>query len=353
MKLVITGASGFIGSAVARLAVSEGHDVVNVDCLTYAATAGSTSSIAGSSHYVHENVSIVDTESVLDVLHRHQPDVIMHLAAESHVDRSIEHPADFVITNVVGTVSLLTAATTYWESLADDERETFRFHHISTDEVFGELDAHGSFNRSSSYAPRSPYSASKASSDHFVRAWQHTYGLPTLISNCSNNYGPYQLPEKLIPLTIIRGVNGESLPVYGQGTQVRDWLHVDDHARALLTIVGRGSVGSTYMVGGNAERRNIDVVEMICRILDELRPKQSSYRDQIELVADRPGHDARYAVDFSDTTAELGWVPMVSFEGGLRGTVEWYLDNTPWWEPLVAGSAVTRRQGSPDRGGVP
>lgn len=352
MKLVITGASGFIGSAVARLAVSEGHDVVNVDCLTYAATAGSTRSIADSPRYRHENVNIVDTESVLDVLRRHRPDAIMHLAAESHVDRSIEHPADFVITNVVGTVNLLTAATTYWESLDDAEREAFRFHHISTDEVFGELDAHGSFNRASPYAPRSPYSASKASSDHFVRAWHHTYGLPTLISNCSNNYGPYQLPEKLIPLTILRGVSGESLPVYGQGTQVRDWLHVEDHARALLTILGRGSVGSTYMVGGNTERRNIDVVEMICRILDELRPKPSPYRGQIELVADRPGHDARYAVDFSDTTTELGWVPTISFEDGVRRTVEWYLANTPWWKPLVADRGVTRRQGSLDRGGV-
>lgn len=350
MKLVVTGASGFIGSAVARLAVSEGHDVVNIDCLTYAATEGSTRLIANSDRYVHEKVNIVDTELVLDVLRRHRPDAIMHLAAESHVDRSIDQPTDFVITNVVGTVSMLTAAMAYWESLERAEHAAFRFHHISTDEVFGELDDHGSFNRTSPYAPRSPYSASKASSDHFVRAWHHTYGLPTLISNCSNNYGPFQLPEKLIPLAIIRAISGEAIPVYGTGTQIRDWLHVDDHARSLLTIIERGCVGSTYMVGGNAEKRNIDVVEMICDILGELQPKGSSYRNQIEFVTDRPGHDSRYSVDFSDTTRELGWVPSVEFEGGLRQTVEWHLDNGEWWEPLLTDLRVTRRQGSFDMG---
>lgn len=350
MKLVVTGASGFIGSAVARLAVAEGHDVVNIDCLTYAATEGSTRSIVDSGRYVHENVNIVETESVLEVLHRHRPDAIMHLAAESHVDRSIDHPADFVITNVVGTVSMLTAATTYWESLPHGGRDAFRFHHISTDEVFGELGEHGAFSRTSAYAPRSPYSASKASSDHFVRAWYHTYGLPTLISNCSNNYGPYQLPEKLIPLAIIRAIGGESIPVYGTGTQIRDWLHVDDHARSLLTIVSHGAVGSTFMVGGNAERRNIDVVGAICDLLDRLRPKAGSYRDQIEFVADRPGHDARYAIDFTDTTQDLGWAPSVEFEGGLLATVEWYLENGEWWKPLLADTNVTRRQGTREMG---
>ena len=350
MKLVVTGASGFIGSAVARRAVSEGLDVVNIDSMTYAATEGSTESIARSDGYVHERVDIVDTQAVLAVLERHQPDAIMHLAAESHVDRSIDHPADFVVTNVVGTVSMLTAATTYWESMGPDRRQSFRFHHISTDEVFGELGEHGAFDRTSPYEPRSPYSASKAASDHFVRAWHHTYGLPTLVSNCSNNYGPYQLPEKLIPLVVIRAVRGESIPVYGSGNQVRDWLHVDDHARALLTIIARGAVGESYMVGGDAEQRNIDVVRMICELLDELRPASQPYRDQITPVADRPGHDFRYAVDFSDTTMELGWQPSVTFRDGLRQTVEWYLDNEAWWQPLLSDRQVTRRQGSGDKG---
>ena len=351
MKLVVTGASGFIGSAVARRAVSESIDVVNIDSMTYAATEGSTASIAQSDGYVHERVDIVDTGAVLDVLERHQPDAIMHLAAESHVDRSIDDPADFVVTNVVGTVSMLTAATAYWESMRTARAPSFRFHHISTDEVFGELGEQGAFDRTSPYEPRSPYSASKASSDHFVRAWRHTYRLPTLISNCSNNYGPYQLPEKLIPLVIIRAVSGEPIPVYGSGTQVRDWLHVDDHARALLTIIADGSVGESYMVGGDAEQRNIDVVRMICDLLDELRPASGPYRDQITSVTDRPGHDFRYAVDFSDTTSELGWQPSVGFEDGLRQTVEWYLDNEAWWRPLLSERQVTRRQGTDDTGG--
>ena len=347
MRLLVTGGSGFIGSAVVREVVCRGGSVVNVDKLTYAATAGATGAVADSGRYVLEEADIVDTAAMEDILCRHRPDRVMHLAAESHVDRSIDNPLEFVRTNVVGTASMLHACTSYYETLHGEQRDGFRFHHVSTDEVFGSLGAEGKFGSDSPYDPRSPYSASKASADHLARAWYHSYGLPVVLSNCSNNYGPYQFPEKLIPMMISRALRGLPLPVYGKGEQIRDWLFVEDHAAALMEIVTQGVVGMTYLVGGDAERRNIDVVRQICAVLDERMPTEdgSPYEERIAFVQDRPGHDYRYAIDASATTELLGWSPATVFEDGLVKTVYWYIDNKSWWEPLLAGRGAVDRVG--------
>lgn len=345
---VVTGGAGFIGSAVVRhLAGDLGWNVTVVDKLTY---AGNIASLATVRHL--ENVRLVkadicDAPAMTEVMTAAAPDIVMHLAAETHVDRSIDGPADFISTNIVGTYTLLEGTLGYWRRLSGRRAQDFRFHHISTDEVFGALGEDGVFTEATPYDPRSPYSASKAASDHLVKAWGHTYGLPTVVSNCSNNYGPNQFPEKLIPLMIIKGLAGEALPVYGKGWNVRDWLYVDDHARALAIIAREGRAGETYNVGGNAERRNIDVVHAICDALDRLKPRANgaSHRDLIAYVADRPGHDYRYAIDFSKLQLEFGWTPQESFESGLTRTVRWYLDNRAWWEPLVGSREAATRRG--------
>jgi dTDP-glucose 4,6-dehydratase len=339
MKILITGGAGFIGSAVVREALrAGGYEVVNLDKLTYAANLDNLVPVANHPGYRFEQADVCDGTVVRAILARHQPDAIMHLAAESHVDRSIDGPAPFIETNILGTYRLLEAALGYYQSLPAPRRARFRFHHVSTDEVFGALALDDPpFNERTPYAPRSPYSATKAASDHLALAWHHTYGLPVVLSNCSNNYGPYQFPEKLIPLTIVSALHGRSLPVYGRGENVRDWLYVEDHAAALLAILARGRVGETYLVGGGAERRNIDVVERLCALLDEALPS-SPHRPHarlIRFVEDRPGHDLRYAIDASRTRNELGWRPRVTFEEGLRKTVEWYLANQEWWRRLL------------------
>jgi dTDP-glucose 4,6-dehydratase len=348
-KVLVTGGAGFIGSAVTRLLVGEiGCAVVNVDKLTYAANLSSLAPIDASPLYAFEQADICDREAMNDVLRRHAPDAIMHLAAESHVDRSIDGPGDFIQTNVVGTYTMLEAARGYWSELPEERKAQFRFHHISTDEVFGSLGPDGAFTEETRYDPRSPYSASKASSDHLVRAWHETYGLPVVLSNCSNNYGPYHFPEKLIPLMIIKGLKGELLPVYGKGANVRDWLYVDDHARALWAILSRGQPGESYNVGGNEEIANIDVVRQVCALLDELSPREDGGKreDQITYVQDRPGHDFRYAIDASKISCELDWQPRESFATGLRATVAWYLENTDWWEPILDGRYTGQRLGT-------
>lgn len=338
MKILVTGGAGFIGSAVCRHLVGElGHEIVNVDKLTYAANLDSLKPIASSPLYQFHRLDICDGEAILDLLRQEAVDVVMHLAAESHVDRSIDGPAVFIETNVVGTYALLEAARTYWNELSGDRRDRFRFHHISTDEVFGDLPFDESlFTETTPYAPSSPYSASKASSDHLVRAWHHTYGLPVVLSNCSNNYGPYHFPEKLIPLVILNALEDQPLPVYGRGDNVRDWLFVEDHARALAMVALRGRVGESYNVGGRSERTNLAVVEAICDIVDQRRPRStgSSRRDLITFVTDRPGHDRRYAIDASKIDAELGWCPQHTFEQGLQETIDWYLANEDWWRPI-------------------
>ena len=337
MKILVTGGCGFIGSAVVRRIVRASEDsVVNLDKLTYAANPANLAEIGRHSRYAFEQADICDGRAVRDILAKHRPDVILHLAAESHVDRSIDGPAPFIETNVMGSYRLLEATLEYHRALPESARGSFRFHHVSTDEVFGSLDAAAPpFDENTPYRPRSPYSASKAASDHLALAWGHTYGLPVVLSNCSNNYGPYQFPEKLIPLTIISALKGRPLPVYGRGENVRDWLYVEDHAEALLAILKRGRVGGTYLVGGAAERRNLDVVRAICAVLDELRPQGAPHERLIAFVEDRPGHDFRYAIDFSRTRKELGWRPAVTFEEGLNRTVRWYLENASWWEPLL------------------
>ena len=339
MKLLVTGGAGFIGSALIRYLLT-GSDVrvVNLDKLTYAATPEALARVQHDSRYAFEQVDVTDGAAVQAVFAKHQPDAVMHLAAESHVDRSIDSPSSFVETNVVGTYTMLAAAHAYWCRLSPDGRRTFRFHHVSTDEVYGELGSTGSFTEDTPYAPNSPYSASKASADHLVRAWQRTYGLPTIISNCSNNYGEYQFPEKLIPLMILNALAEKPLPIYGTGENVRDWLHVHDHARALWMIVTRGLAGETYNVGGDSERQNIAVVRAICDLVDEEQPRRggTSRRDLIRFVQDRPGHDARYAIDCSKIKGELGWRPEESFESGLRRTVRWYMDNGAWWQRVQA-----------------
>ena len=355
MKLLITGGAGFIGSAVIRHIINGTTDeVVNLDILTYAGNLESLKEVNDSSRYTFEQVDICDRSGVDRVLAEHQPDAIMHLAAESHVDRSIDGPADFIETNIVGTYTLLEATRQYWQGLGAEKKANFRFHHISTDEVYGDL-PHPSetsnaeehlFTEQTAYAPSSPYSASKASSDHLVRAWQRTYGLPVLVTNCSNNYGPYHFPEKLIPLIILNALEGKPLPVYGKGDQIRDWLYVEDHARALYKVVTEGQPGKTYNIGGHNEKQNIDVVHIICGILQELRPQERSYGELITFVRDRPGHDRRYAIDADKIQRELGWAPEETFETGIRKTVQWYLDNLDWCQRVQEGSYQRERLGA-------
>ncbi|AZR42365.1 dTDP-glucose 4,6-dehydratase [Marinobacter salarius] len=348
MKLLITGGAGFIGSAVIRHIISDTKDeVVNLDKLTYAGNLESLGAVSKSSRYVFEQVDICNRAEVDRVLAEHKPDAIMHLAAESHVDRSIDGPAAFIETNIVGTYTLLEAARQYWNGLDAERRENFRFHHISTDEVYGDLEGTNDlFTETTSYAPSSPYSASKASSDHLARAWQRTYGLPVLVTNCSNNYGPYHFPEKLIPLVILNALESKPLPVYGKGDQIRDWLYVEDHARALYKVVTEGKPGETYNIGGHNEKQNIEVVQTICDILQELRPQENNYRDLITHVKDRPGHDLRYAIDASKIQRELGWSPEETFETGIRKTVEWYLNNLDWCQRVQDGSYQRERLGA-------
>jgi dTDP-glucose 4,6-dehydratase len=343
MKLLVTGGAGFIGSAVVRLAVARGHEVVNLDTLTYAANPANVAGVAGSNLYSFEQADIRDRARLDQVMGDHRPDAVMHLAAESHVDRSIDGPGDFIETNVTGTFNLLEAARAHWTRAG--RPEGFRFHHISTDEVFGTLGDEGKFTETTPYAPNSPYSASKAASDHLVRAWHETYGLPVVMTNCSNNYGPYHFPEKLIPVVILNALQGRPIPVYGQGLNVRDWLYVEDHADALLAVLARGRVGRSYNIGGENEVRNIDLVRMICALLDEMRPAGAPHDRLITFVTDRPGHDARYAIDPTRIRDELGWCPSVTLEQGLRRTVRWYLDNADWWQPLLARQGVGTRLG--------
>ncbi|GGG98909.1 dTDP-glucose 4,6-dehydratase [Glycocaulis albus] len=346
MKILVTGGAGFIGSAVIRLAVSRGLSVINLDALTYAASLENVASVAASPLYAFEHADIRDREALDRIFNAHHPDAVMHLAAESHVDRSIDGPSDFIETNITGTFNLLEAARKYWAGKGRPEH--FRFHHISTDEVFGSLPADPSvkFIEETRYDPRSPYSASKAAADHLVRAWHETYGLPVVLSNCSNNYGPYHFPEKLIPLMIIKALAGEPLPVYGDGSNVRDWLYVEDHADALLTVLQRGETGRSYNIGGNSERTNLELVTALCAVLDELRPTGKPHAKLISFVKDRPGHDARYAIDASRIAGELGWEPSVSLDEGLRRTVRWYLKHESWWRPLLARDGAGVRLGT-------
>mmetsp|Transcript_23211 Transcript_23211/g.39815 ORF Transcript_23211/g.39815 Transcript_23211/m.39815 type:complete len:348 (+) Transcript_23211:654-1697(+) len=345
MKLLVTGGAGFIGSAVVRQAVRAGHEVINLDALTYAACLDNVAPVANAPNYAFVQADIRDRAALDKALAEHTPDAVMHLAAESHVDRSIDGPGTFIDTNVMGTFHLLEAARAFWDG--QGRPDTFRFHHISTDEVFGSLGETGMFTETTPYDPRSPYSASKASSDHLVRAWAETYGLPVVLTNCSNNYGPYHFPEKLIPVIILNALAGEDLPIYGDGSNVRDWLYVEDHADALLLVVQQGAVGRSYNIGGENERSNLELVQTLCGILDEMQPKASgSYADQITFVKDRPGHDARYAIDPTRIREELGWRPSVTVEEGLRRTVQWYLDNEAWWRPLQARSGVGTRLGT-------
>lgn len=344
MKLLVTGGAGFIGSAVVRQAVVAGHSVVNVDCLTYAACLENVSSVADSPLYAFEQVDIRDADALARVFAQHRPDAVMHLAAESHVDRSIDGPGAFIDTNVRGTFVLLEATRAYWQD--QGRPDSFRFHHISTDEVFGSLGAEGQFTEETPYDPRSPYSASKAASDHLVRAWHHTYGLPVVLSNCSNNYGPFHFPEKLIPVVILNALAGKPIPVYGQGLNVRDWLYVEDHAAALLMVLQKGAVGRSYNIGGENESTNIDLVRRICAILDRKRPDNAPHARLIEFVTDRPGHDLRYAIDATRIRTELGWRPSVTLAEGLARTVDWYLANESWWRPLQARQGVGQRLGA-------
>jgi dTDP-glucose 4,6-dehydratase len=355
--ILITGGDGFIGSAVVRHIIENTDEsVVNVDCLTYAGNPDSLASIAENVRYNFVQADICDFQLMSDIFAKYQPDAVMHLAAESHVDRSIDGPADFVRTNIIGTFTLLEASRHYWSLLSCDKKTAFRFHHISTDEVYGDLEnTVDLFTESTPYAPSSPYSASKASSDHLVRAWNRTYGLPVIVTNCSNNYGPYHFPEKLIPHIILNALSAKSLPVYGDGSQIRDWLYVEDHARALYKVVTEGKVGETYNIGGHNEKKNIEVVETLCSILDELKPVANNpaflsspmthYKELITFVTDRPGHDVRYAIDASKIERELGWTPEESFETGIRKTVEWYLNNENWWKRVLNGDYQLERVG--------
>ena len=344
MKLLVTGGAGFIGSAVIRQAVEAGHEVVNLDALTYAACLENVASVSGNSRYQFEHADIRDAEALKRIFNTHKPDAVMHLAAESHVDRSIDGPAAFIETNINGTYQMLEAARTYWTDQGKPEH--FRFHHISTDEVYGSLGATGMFTEDTPYAPNSPYSASKAASDHLVRAWHETYGLPVVLTNCSNNYGPYHFPEKLIPVVILRALAGEPIPVYGTGENIRDWLYVEDHADALLTVLQNGTNGRTYNIGGENEVKNIELVNIICEILDQKRPADAPYAEQVIFVSDRPGHDLRYAIDPARIRKELNWRPSVTLRQGLERTVQWYLDNEDWWRALQTRDGVGERLGN-------
>jgi len=344
MKILVTGGAGFIGSAVIRLAIARGHSVINIDALTYAACLDNVANVASNSNYAFEQIDIREKLDLECVLAKHNPDVIMHLAAESHVDRSIDRPADFINTNILGTFNLLEAARHHWQKCG--RPDNFRFHHVSTDEVFGSLGPTGMFSEDSPYDPRSPYSASKASSDHLTRSWYETYGLPILLTNCSNNYGPYQFPEKLIPKMIINALAGQSLSIYGNGENVRDWLYVEDHADALLLVAEKGEVGRSYNIGGSNERTNLQIVTMLCAILDRVHPNlEYKYADLITFVVDRPGHDVRYAINPSRIRDELGWFPSTTLEDGMEKTVRWYLENEIWWRPLLKQSGVGKRFG--------
>ena len=343
MKLLVTGGAGFIGSAVVRQAIRDGHTVCNLDVLTYAACLDNLASVADHPNYSFSHTDICNSPALDTVFATFQPDALMHLAAESHVDRSIDGPGDFIQTNITGTYTLLEAARRYWD--AQNRPDTFRFHHVSTDEVFGSLGPTGMFTEDTPYAPRSPYSASKAASDHLVRAWGDTYGLPVVLSNCSNNYGPYHFPEKLIPVAILNALAGQPIPIYGAGLNIRDWLYVEDHADALLTVVQRGTLGRSYNIGGENEVTNLDLVHMICAILDRQKPSDRPYADLITHVTDRPGHDARYAIDPTRMQTELNWRPSVTLEQGLEKTVTWYLENAAWWTPLQARDGVGTRLG--------
>ena len=348
MKILITGGAGFIGSAVVRQYITETDaTVVNVDKLTYAGNLESVAEVADSARYHFEKVDICDAPALQQLFERYRPDAVMHLAAESHVDRSIDGPAQFIDTNILGTYTLLEAARNYWQTLPDAAQTHFRFHHISTDEVYGTLGPEGYFTEETPYQPNSPYSASKAASDHLVRAWHHTYGLPVVTTNCSNNYGPYHFPEKLIPLVIIKALRGEALPIYGKGDNIRDWLYVEDHARALRLVLEKDRLGETYNIGGHNERTNLQVVETICAHLDELLPDAQfvPHASLISFVTDRPGHDKRYAIDAGKLERELGWRPAETFESGLRKTVEWYLNNRTWWERVLSGAYQGERLG--------
>lgn len=347
MKILVTGGAGFIGSAVVRQAICDGHEVVNLDALTYAACLENVASVSNAPGYTFVEADIRNRALLDTVFATHKPDAVMHLAAESHVDRSIDGPGDFIETNITGTFNMLEAARKYW--IENDRPANFRFHHISTDEVYGSLPADPSvqFTEDTSYDPRSPYSASKAASDHLVRAWAETYGLPVVLTNCSNNYGPYHFPEKLIPVVILNALAGKALPIYGDGSNVRDWLYVEDHADALLLVVQKGELGRSYNIGGENERSNLELVQTLCEILDDLRPRADGkpYADQITFVTDRPGHDARYAIDPTRIAQELGWRPSVTVEEGLKKTVRWYLDNEAWWKPLQERHGVGERLG--------
>ncbi len=336
MKIMVTGGAGFIGSAVIRLALERGVEIVNFDKLTYAANLENLTGYDARPRYAFVKADICDANAVRRALEDHRPDAIMHLAAESHVDRSIDGPGAFVETNINGTFTLLQEARRYFETLSADAKDRFRFHHVSTDEVYGSLGADGLFTEETAYQPNSPYSASKAASDHLARAWKETFGLPVVTTNCSNNYGPFQFPEKLIPVVIIAALEARPIPVYGKGENIRDWLYVEDHAAALLTVIEKGAIGETYNIGGHNELTNIDLVRMLCRFMDELRPKLHKHEDLINFVTDRPGHDLRYAIDATKIQRLLGWTPSVTVEQGMRKTVEWYLDNPEWWEKLRA-----------------
>ena len=341
MKLLVTGGAGFIGSAVVRQAVRGGHDVINVDKLTYAANIANVAPVSNSPRYSFEQADICDRSAMDAILAKYQPDAVMHLAAESHVDRSIDGPAAFMETNIAGTYTLLEASRSFWS-----ENRDFRFHHISTDEVFGSLGDTGQFNETTPYDPRSPYSASKAASDHLVRAWHETYGLPVVLSNCSNNYGPFHFPEKLVPVVILNALHGRDIPIYGDGKNIRDWLYVEDHANALLTIVAEGTDGRSYNIGGEAEATNLELVHLICEVLDRQRPRSEPHKTLIKFVEDRPGHDRRYAIDPSRIREELGWRPSVTLQEGIEQTVRWYLANEAWWRPLLARQGVGERLGT-------
>ena len=345
MKILITGGAGFIGSAVVRRAIADGHQVVNLDKLTYSANLENVATVATNPSYAFEQADICDEAAVREVFAKHRPDAVMHLAAESHNDRAIEGPLDFVRTNVMGTAVLLEAARAHWTALPDGQKVAFRFHHVSTDEVFGALGEDGEFTEDTPYDPNSPYSSSKAGADHLARAWARTYGMPVVLTNCSNNYGPFQFPEKLIPTVITRALEGKSIPVYGDGRQVRDWLHVDDHAEALLLVLQKGRLGETYCIGGDATKRNIEVIRMLCEHLDRMAPANTPHADKIAFVTDRPGHDFRYAIDASKLENELGWTPRMPLLAGLEDTVRWYVENPEWVEGIRQRGFQSERLG--------